>query len=130
MNVVIGFIIAVMIVFVFRRYVPVRGMSQVRTDQLKDSGSIIVDIRQFHTAHNDPVSRSLNMPLAYIKRHYAKIGKHSIYLVAADKAELNIGAKFLLKKGFKVNGYEIKTGNPSKSAGSERQPVKKVCKEM
>ncbi|GMG74853.1 MULTISPECIES: sulfurtransferase [Priestia] len=88
----------------YRRYYPVKGIQCIRKSEAKELGRTIVDIRHYHEVHD---SKGLVMPYAYLKRFYSEIPQGSVHLIAGDRVELNLGVRFLRKKGFEVRSYEL-----------------------
>ncbi|WP_338322935.1 sulfurtransferase [Oceanobacillus halophilus] len=77
----------------------------------------ILDIRDYNTTNNRSED-ILNIPYAYLRRFNHEISDDNIHVIASDKLELNLGLRFLLKKGFKVISYEI-ANCPCKKGGFE-----------
>ncbi|WP_338704811.1 sulfurtransferase [Priestia aryabhattai] len=88
----------------YRRYYPVKRIQCMRELEAKELGRTIVDIRHYHEAHD---SKGLVMPYAYLKRFYLEIPQGSVHVIAEDRVELNLGVRFLRKKGFQVRSYEL-----------------------
>jgi len=88
----------------YRRYYPVKGIQCIRESEAKERGRTVVDIRHYHEVRD---SISIVIPYAYLKRFYSEIPQSSVHLIAEDRVELNLGVRFLRKKGFKVRSYEL-----------------------
>lgn len=92
------------------RYVPVKGLKEISVQEVGPMKPyLIVDVRQFQTAHHSPVQGSLNMPLAYLTRHFRDITQREVVIIASDKVEVNMSVKFLKRKGYIVHGYHLKS---------------------
>ncbi|MFC3886265.1 sulfurtransferase [Bacillus songklensis] len=94
---------------IYRRYYPVKGVPCIETesDWWNDTNTIL-DIRDYNEAARDLHSDSVNIPYAYLKRFYTEIPQGKIHVIAANKLELNLGLRFLMRKGFNVASYELK----------------------
>ncbi|KOP75450.1 hypothetical protein [Priestia megaterium] len=88
----------------YRRYYPVKGIQCMRESEGKELGRTVVDIRHYHEVHD---SKGLVIPYAYLKRFYSEIPQGSVHLIAGDRVELNVGIRFLRKRGFQVRSYEL-----------------------
>jgi hypothetical protein len=88
----------------YRRYYPVKRIQCIRESEAKELGRTVVDIRHYHEVHD---SISIVIPYAYLKRFYSEIPQGSVHLIAGDRVELNLGVRFLRKKGFEVRSYEL-----------------------
>ncbi|RNA66268.1 hypothetical protein [Alteribacter keqinensis] len=93
----------------YKRYVPVIGVSCMNVSDMKEDGSTIVDLRDFQTAHHDPLEGAVNMPMAYIYRHYKDIGQGTVYLVSSDMTDIHLTARFLKRKKIRVEGFSLTT---------------------
>ncbi|WP_017726195.1 hypothetical protein [Halalkalibacterium ligniniphilum] len=93
----------------YRRYYPVKGVPCIDKEGSFNGSSNIVDIRDFagSGSGSKPSARTLHIPYAYLKRHYREISQEPIHVIAANKLELNLGLRFLMKKGFHVTGYSL-----------------------
>ena len=93
---------------IFKRYYPVKGIPCIdQYKQRQDSQIVILDIRDFNEAPQRSDEASLHIPYAYLRRYYKKIPDKNIHLIAQDPLELNLGLRFLARKGFKVVSYSI-----------------------
>lgn len=90
----------------YKRYCPVKGIHCVEKNKLKDPTIIVLDIRNYNEISNSDVN-TLNIPFAYLKRFYMEIPQGKIHVIAEDKLELNLGLRFLIKKGFTINSFEL-----------------------
>ncbi|KRD99857.1 sulfurtransferase [Bacillus sp. Root239] len=91
-------------VIAYRRYYPVKGIQCIRESEAKELGPTVVDIRHYHEVRD---SIGIVIPYAYLKRFYSEIPQGSVHLIAEDRVELNLGVRFLRKKGFEVRSYEL-----------------------
>ncbi|MCP8615397.1 rhodanese-like domain-containing protein [Salirhabdus salicampi] len=98
--------------FIYRRYMPVFGVSNISGNvsicNKKSNNIIIVDARDFQTSSQDMIKGSQNIPLAYIRRQYVDIPSKRIIVIASDAVEKNLSIRFLQKKGFTIVGYSIR----------------------
>ncbi|RFU69254.1 sulfurtransferase [Peribacillus saganii] len=90
----------------YNRYVPVKSIPCNHTGEL-DPNTIILDIRDYNNKGNDIDPKSVNIPYAYLRRFKSEISPGNIHVVASDRLELNLGLRFLIRKGFNVTSYEI-----------------------
>lgn len=67
----------------------------------------ILDIRHYNDVSNFSDNIILNIPYAYLKRFYLEIPRDKIHIIARDRVELNLGVRFLKRKGIHVNSYEL-----------------------
>ncbi|WP_280770864.1 hypothetical protein [Salipaludibacillus daqingensis] len=130
MTILMIFILIVIAYGGYMRYFPVKGIfeSNFRSFENRDD-ILIVDMRTFQLAHNDPIKGSISMPLAYLKRHYHDIDEEEVYLIVSDKVELNISARFLKNHGFIICGYECKPEEITRQIESNQTVLQDVCKE-
>jgi hypothetical protein len=104
------FILLVMIISMsmYNRYFPIKSVPCIKNG-FKDQNAIILDIRDYHISGNNENHsiETLNIPYSYLKRYLKGMSHHKIHLIASDRLELNLGLRFLLRKGFEVSSYEI-----------------------
>lgn len=91
----------------YKRYCPVKGIICIKKNKLKDSTIIVLDIQDYNETSTYSEEGTLNIPFAYLKRFYLEIPQGKIHVIAEDKLELNLGLRFLIKKGFTINSYEL-----------------------
>jgi len=85
----------------------VKGILCIKKNKLKDSTIIVLDIQDYNETSTYSEEDTLNIPFAYLKRFYLEIPQGKIHVIAEDKLELNLGLRFLKKKGFTINSYEL-----------------------
>lgn len=90
----------------YKRYVPVPQVP-CTGDGTHDSGLTIVDIRDYNNKAIDINCDSADIPYAYLRRFYNEMSPGKIHVIASDRLELNLGIRFLRKKGFQVVSYEL-----------------------
>ncbi|MEK3843582.1 MULTISPECIES: sulfurtransferase [Bacillus] len=95
------------IIATYRRYYPITGISCIHKDKLKAIDMTILDIRHYNDVPNFSDNIILNIPYAYLKRFYLEIPRDKIHIIARDWVELNLGVRFLKRKGIHVNSYEL-----------------------
>ncbi|SDC63168.1 hypothetical protein SAMN05421734_11434 [Pelagirhabdus alkalitolerans] len=91
---------------IYTRYVPVRGVRCISKDKL-DESLTIVDLRDYNDSAKEAIVGSVALPIAYIKRHHHGISNQSVYVIASDCVEKNIGIRLLMRYGHQVSGYTI-----------------------
>jgi rhodanese-related sulfurtransferase len=95
-------------VSMYNRYYPVQGVPCINEENgLTDDSITILDIRDYNEAASGSVPDSLNIPYAYLKRFYKEIPHNKIHVIASCQLELNLGLRFLKRKGFDITSYEL-----------------------
>ena len=84
----------------------VRNVPCVKTG-IHEQGNKIVDIREYHESNLDSMNGRIHIPYAYLKRFYNEIPKTQLHVIASDRLELNLGVRFLQRKGFNIVSYEL-----------------------
>lgn len=102
-------IIAFIILLIYKRYIPVRGVRSMNLSDLDLNNISIIDIRDFNESFKNPIDEALNIPVAYLKRNIQSIQMKELYIVASNSLEKNVGIRILKRKGFRVEGYTILT---------------------
>ena len=91
---------------VYERVVPVTGVAAFDPKRKKvRKETVLLDVRDYDMASNDPVEGSVHLPLAYIRRYVHKIEMREIVLIVSDQLSLNLSVRFLQRKGFTITGY-------------------------
>jgi hypothetical protein len=92
----------------YKRYYPVKGIPCIDPMKQPQNGEItFLDIRDYNEVNKTDDYMTLHIPYAYLKRFYKDIPKNDIHLIAQDPLELNLGIRFLERKGFKVISYSL-----------------------
>jgi hypothetical protein len=93
----------------YKRYYPVKGYPCIDQERvLKDKNVTILDIRDYNETELVSGIHIINIPYAYLKRHYKEIPNDKIHVVAENKLELNLGIRLLKEKGIKIGSYMLK----------------------
>ena len=100
-------LLSIITVFLYMRYVPVRGVQCMNSLNPDDESIKIVDVRDYNQSYKNPIRKSVNIPVAYMKRNYQEISNPIIHIIASNQLEKNISIRFLRRKGFKINGYSF-----------------------
>ncbi|MGN9863446.1 sulfurtransferase [Bacillus swezeyi] len=100
-------LLLVIIFYAYRRYDPVKGIPCINRDELESLDRTILDIRHYHDTSNYSDAAILHIPYAYLKRFYLDIPQDKIHIIARDRVELNLGVRFLKRKGIHVHSYEL-----------------------
>ncbi|MEH7378933.1 sulfurtransferase [Bacillus sp. JJ1533] len=101
----LGVVIAILSIEIYRRYFPVRGIScKKNIDENKDI--VILDIRDYNDKGILP-NVAVQIPYAYFKRFSSEIPDKPLHVVAANRVELNLGLRYLLRKGYHIRSFEI-----------------------
>ncbi|MGG5254277.1 sulfurtransferase [Neobacillus sp. SM06] len=90
----------------FKRYVPVTGISDLTEERIHDS-AVLLDLRDYQTTYKCPICHSVNIPFAYLKRYYREIPNKKVIVLASDTVEKNLAIRFLLKKKFQIEGFMV-----------------------
>ncbi|KAB7705570.1 rhodanese-like domain-containing protein [Bacillus aerolatus] len=110
MVIALGIIILLALPVLYRRYVPVVGAEKIAVLN-KDEDTLLVDVRDFHVAHHDPITSAIQIPLPYLARQHNEIAKKEIVVIVSDKVLRNLSIRQLKKYGFDVKGYWCKKDN-------------------
>ena len=102
------FVLLIMILSIpiYNRYFPVKSVPCIKNGY-KNQNATILDIRDYHVSSKDHAYETLKIPYSYLRRYNNGISKNKIHLIASDQVELNLGLRYLLRKGFEVGSYEI-----------------------
>jgi rhodanese-related sulfurtransferase len=100
-------IIVVILIFAYKRYAPVKGVSPVQSINSINEDAILLDLRDYQTTYKEPIPSSINIPYAYLKRYNKEIPNKPLVIVASDTLEKNLAIRFLIKRRFKILGYVI-----------------------
>lgn len=102
------FVLLIMILSIpiYNRYFPIKSVPCIKNG-CKNQNATILDIRDYHISSKDHAEETLKIPFSYLRRYNTEISNHNIHLIASDRVELNLGLRFLLRKGFDVSSYEI-----------------------
>lgn len=104
----IAIILLLIVIFIgYRRYYPIKGILCINKHEVKEEDITVLDIRNYNETTYDSSIQILNIPYAYLKRFYLEIPKGKIHIIAADRVELNLGIRFLRKRGFTIQSYEL-----------------------
>lgn len=90
----------------YKRYFPVKSVPFIRNGSRR-SNTLTLDIRDYNARKNNHSHEILNIPYGYLKRYNKEIPDLNIHLIASSKLELNLGLRFLRKKGYKIVSFEI-----------------------
>ncbi|RYG73489.1 hypothetical protein EU245_06305 [Lentibacillus lipolyticus] len=103
-------ILTMVLVFIYRRYVPVAGIGNFPLHSVSYSKEevILVDTRDFQLSCRNPIKCAYQLPIPYLKRYIHEIpsDKH-VVIVASDYEGKNLGARFLKQKGINVIGFHM-----------------------
>src|SRR5699024_1775695 len=108
MKLVIIAALAMLFIFIYRRYVPVAGIGNMPLHSVsyKQEDIVFVDTRDFQLACRDPIACAHQLPIPYLRRYVHEIpSDKQVVIVASDYEGKNIGARFLKQKGIIVIGY-------------------------
>lgn len=103
-------LIVIIGIYAYKRYVPVFGVSEVISYSIEED-VVVLDLRDYQSTFNEPISESLNIPYSYLKRYYKEIPKRKLLIIATDAIEKNLAIRFLLRKKFQVFGFKVFKNN-------------------
>jgi rhodanese-related sulfurtransferase len=105
----------VILVILYRRYFPVRGVKPYQLEGLDFSKLKILDVRDYNESYKNPIDGALNIPLSYLKRNIHEIPDKDLHLIVTSLLEKNVGARILKEKGYRVVGYSFISGQSKES---------------
>jgi hypothetical protein len=108
--IIIG-IIVILLINIFKRYFPVSGVNCIHWTRHDSDTVDVIDLRDYNESYRDPIREAMNLPIAYLNRHYKEIPKGTLHVIASNRLEKNIGIRFFRKKGFQVVGYTLIDNN-------------------
>ncbi|PLT32451.1 sulfurtransferase [Bacillus sp. V5-8f] len=108
--------VAILGTSIYNRYVPVQNV-RCNDTGFHEPDTTILDIRDYNNKANDIKRESLNIPYAYLRRFNSEITPGKIHVIASNRLELNLGIRFLKRKGFNVTSYEISNGPGNEKGG-------------
>jgi rhodanese-related sulfurtransferase len=97
--------IILLVIFVFKRYVPVYGVSAILDHEMVED-IFLLDLRNYQSAFNEPIPGATNIPYAYLKRYYREIPQKKLLILASDSTEKNLAIRFLLKRKYQIFGFK------------------------
>lgn len=95
-----------LLAIVYKRYFPLLSIPCKKIDQHK-TGTVVLDIRDYNVDANH-IKSDVHIPYAYLKRFIQEIPKRQLHVIADDRLELNLGARFLMNKGFQIASYQFR----------------------
>ncbi|HEY4554589.1 MAG TPA: hypothetical protein VIG80_15455 [Bacillaceae bacterium] len=87
------------------RYIPVAKVRCLEEIVQESSSMEVLDVRDYNLSYRNPVPGSLNIPVAYLKRHLHELPKTNIVVAASTVLEKNLSIRLLRIRGYKVIGY-------------------------
>ncbi|WP_142247912.1 rhodanese-like domain-containing protein [Alkalihalobacterium alkalinitrilicum] len=103
---IILFILFFIMILLYRRFVPVRGVKCTNLIHINEDIKIL-DIRDYNIASHQPITRAINIPFAYIKRYYHPFKGKKVVVISNDVVAKNLCIRFLKQKGVTVTGYYL-----------------------
>lgn len=109
MYVILIAILFLIMFYLYQRYFPIWYVQKfnLSSNRQIDRNIIFVDVRDYQIASREPVQGALNLPYAYLKRHYKQITSCQVVVVASDPVLKNLSIRFLKGQGFNVVGYQL-----------------------
>lgn len=102
--IITSLIIMFLSLWLYRRYFPIRGI--VCKKNVVGDYVVVLDIRDYNEKRS-LTGVSLQIPYAYLRRNFNEIPDEPLHVIATNRIDLNLGIRFLLKKGFRVSSFEI-----------------------
>ncbi|TMN23329.1 hypothetical protein [Lentibacillus cibarius] len=103
-------ILTTLLVFIYRRYIPVGGIENMPLHSVSwnHKAVVFVDTRDFQLSSRDPIECAYQLPIPYLKRYIHEIPSDKpVVIIASDYKDKNLGARFLKKKGINIIGYHM-----------------------
>ncbi|MFD3449699.1 hypothetical protein ACFDTO_34565 [Microbacteriaceae bacterium 4G12] len=92
----------------FRRYFPILDVPCISNkNDVKDNHKIILDSRDYTESSHENIPGAIQIPYAYLARHYREIPKEPIHLIASNTVNRNLSIRFLKGKGFNIQSYSL-----------------------
>ena len=88
----------------YKRFIPIKGIPC--KEDVVGYQQVVIDIRDYNE-RNIFKKVSIQIPYAYLRRNYREIPNQPLHVIATNQVELNLGLRFLLRRGFDVRSYEI-----------------------
>lgn len=95
------------LIMLYKRYAPVMGVPCLKIKH--GYPAVIVDLRDYNISNKKPLADAINIPVAYINRHYHEIPSKQVHVIAHNKVEKNIGIRLLQKQGIHVLSYTMES---------------------
>lgn len=99
-------VLGILLLAVYRRYYPVGRIRCIQSANVPKH-LIKVDLRAYNEVSQDGLKGTLNIPLAYLKRHVFLIPRQSLHVIAKDSVEKNLGIRWLRRYGYNVQSYSL-----------------------
>ncbi|GAA0330366.1 hypothetical protein GCM10008967_21080 [Bacillus carboniphilus] len=107
MKILLILVVTIMLLSLYKRYVPILGVKCLPMKDSNDPGCYIVDVRDYNQSYKSPVKGATNIPIAYLKRYWHELKQKDIYVVASTPLEKNMSIRFLKRRGFNVQGFML-----------------------
>lgn len=98
-------LVSIILIMMYKRYAPVVGVpcSIIKQEQ----PIVIVDLRDYNISNKMPLTNAINIPVAYLNRHYHEIPSKNVHVIAQNQLEKNMGIRLLRKNGINVTSYTM-----------------------
>ncbi|WP_257535863.1 hypothetical protein [Mesobacillus foraminis] len=90
-------LISLAVIF-YKRYIPVLGVHHTDSNKVNAADVTIIDIRNFNVSTKNPIDGAINLPVAYLHRHFREINDCLLHVVAANALEKMLGFASCRKK--------------------------------
>ncbi|WP_042352379.1 sulfurtransferase [Bacillus massiliigorillae] len=96
----------IILIMMYKRFAPVQGVPCSKVKQ--ELPVVIVDLRDYNISDKRPLSsNAINIPVAYLNRHYHEIPSKNVHVIAQNQIEKNMGIRLLRKNGINVMSYTM-----------------------
>ncbi len=75
-------------------------------NRIGEKDIVILDLRDYNEK-GTLKNVAMQIPYAYLRRYYSEIPNQPLHVIAGNRLDLNLGVRFLLRKGYHVNSFEI-----------------------
>jgi hypothetical protein len=83
--------------------VPIYGFTCTTFDKISgNTNAVLLDVRDYQTAHRFPVEETVNIPYAYLRKNDDKIEAKDVYFIASGTMDINLSARFLRYKNKRI----------------------------
>ncbi|MBM7703954.1 rhodanese-like domain-containing protein [Metabacillus iocasae] len=105
MSIVLITITSVILLILYKRYIPVQGIKKMQSLDCSSNSVAFVDVRHFHEMKKEPCQQAVHIPLPYLARHHHSIPSKEVVVIVPDALTRNLSIRQLKKYGYQVKGY-------------------------
>src|SRR5690606_2023414 len=89
----------------YRRYFPIKGITC--KNRIGEKDIVILDLRDYNEKGTLKKNGAMQIPYDYLRRYYSEIRNQPLHVIASNRLDLNLGVRFLLRKGYHVSSFEF-----------------------